>query len=212
MANKLLNTLLFLVLAFVVPLLGKPTLLQHYKIVILALAAVLVFMPQPGFKAEEAKAQKERDKNTVWLILLSSLLAVVLPVIEWAYFHPERHHAYWVWIGILMLLVGVGFRNWGIGVLGKQFTPTVQLQTSHQLVKSGPYAFVRHPGYFGAFLAILGCSVVLESWISLPLAALFMGYAYAKRIGQEEKALTEYFGESYRAYQQETRKFIPFLW
>ena len=60
------------------------------------------------------------------------------------------------------------------------FSPVVRIQheRGHTLVTSGPYRFVRHPGYVGAILASACGGVALGSWWSLvplaPFAALFL--------------------------------------
>ena len=210
--GKIINTAIFIILGFIVPLIGKPVLILHYKIVILIVAVVVVFLTQPGFKAQDAKKQKAVDQNTVWLILLLSLSAVILPVIEWGYWHPERHHT-WAFIGgISLIVLGIGLRIHAIRWLGKFFTATVEIKTAHKLVTDGPYTWIRHPSYTGAFMAILGCPVLLESWYALPFSVIAMLYAYYFRIEHEEAALIRSFGEEYKRYQKNTKRMIPLVW
>src|SRR4028119_1045676 len=49
------------------------------------------------------------------------------------------------------------------------FSPVVRIQheRGHTLITSGPYRFVRHPGYVGAILACACGGVALGSWWSL---------------------------------------------
>ena len=82
----------------------------------------------------------------------------------------------------------------------------------HRLVRKGPYRLVRHPSYLGAFMATLGCAILLQSWLGLFLAAAMMLLAYSIRIKVEEEALVKAFGEQYVAFQQEAKKMIPFVW
>jgi protein-S-isoprenylcysteine O-methyltransferase Ste14 len=210
--SKIVNTIVFVLLAYVVPLLGQPRLIFHYKMLILIAAAITVFLTQPGFKAEEAKEKKKQDQNTVWLILCLSLAAAILPVVEWAYWHPDRHHNWALLLGLLMIIGGVGLRVWAIQTLGKFFTATVQITEQHQLIITGPYSLVRHPSYLGAFLAMLGCATVLEAWWVFPLVVIVMLYAYYVRIKHEEHTLVNTFGKAYEEYQQNTARLIPLIW
>lgn len=210
--GKIANTIIFILLAYIIPLLGKPQLIVHYKILILIAAAAIVFLTQPGFKAEDAKDKKKQDQNSVWIILGLSLSAAILPVVEWAYWHPGRHHDWALSLGLLMIVGGVSLRVWAIQTLGDFFTATVQITTEHQLITRGPYAWVRHPSYLGAFLAMVGCAIILESWWVLPGVIAMMLYAYYVRIKHEEETLVNSFGEAYQAYQQQTARLIPFIW
>jgi protein-S-isoprenylcysteine O-methyltransferase Ste14 len=210
--GKIINTFIFIILGFVIPLIGRPGLMVHHKILILVAAVVVVFLTQPGFEARDAERQRAADKNTVWLILLLSLSAVVLPVVEWGYWHPLRHHSWAFILGMSLIVLGIGLRVYAIRWLGHFFSATVEIKATHKLVTDGPYSWIRHPSYTGAFMAILGCPVLLESWYALPFSVLAMLYAYYFRIEHEEAALIRSFGEEYTNYQQNTKRMIPLVW
>ena len=210
--GKIINTMAFITLAYLLPLAGRPALIVHYKIVILLGAALAVFLTQPGFNFKEARNEQERDRNSVLIILLLSLFSAAIPVMEWAYWHPGRHSAVAVGAGLALILSGVTIRVWAIRTLGAFFTATVQIMGEHRLVRKGPYRLVRHPSYLGAFMATLGCAILLQSWLGLFLAAAMMLLAYSIRIKVEEEALVKAFGGQYAAFQQEAKKMIPFVW
>ncbi|MCB0557665.1 MAG: isoprenylcysteine carboxylmethyltransferase family protein [Lewinellaceae bacterium] len=210
--GKTINTLLFITLAYLLPLAGRPGLILHYKIIILVGAALAVFLTQPGLELKEARQEQERDRNSVLIILVLSLFSAAIPVIEWAYWPSGRHSPVAMAVGMTLILAGVGIRIWAIRTLGAFFTATVQIKGEHRLVREGPYRLVRHPSYLGAFMATLGCAILLQSWVGLLLAAALMLLAYSIRIKVEEEALIQAFGEQYTAFQQEAKKMIPFLW
>lgn len=54
--------------------------------------------------------------------------------------------------------------------LGKNWSFEARTRTDHELIKSGPYAHVRHPIYLGMLLFLLGLAVALGHWIQLVLA------------------------------------------
>lgn len=210
--GKAKNTLLFLALGYGLPLCLRPELLLHYKILFLMAAAVAVFLTQPGFEMKDAEQSRDKDRNSVLLILGLSVLAVAAPIVEWGYFHPERHHAHWVGLGAVLVLAGTGLRIWAIQVLGRHFTATVQIQTAHQLVQHGPFALVRHPSYLGVLLTAMGSAILLEAWWGLLIGLIALLYAYSVRIRAEELALAEALGPQYVDYQQRTKRLIPGIW
>ena len=93
------------------------------------------------------------------------------------------------------------------------FSPVVRIQheRGHTLVTSGPYRFVRHPGYVGAILACACGGVALGSWWSLvplaPFAALFL-----RRTAVEDRMLRADL-DGYAGYATRVRyRLVPGLW
>ncbi len=70
------------------------------------------------------------------------------------------------------------------------FSPVVRIQheRGHTLVTSGPYRFVRHPGYLGAILASICGGVALGSWWSLVPLVPF-GVLFLRRTSLEDQML-----------------------
>jgi protein-S-isoprenylcysteine O-methyltransferase Ste14 len=93
------------------------------------------------------------------------------------------------------------------------FSPVVRIQheRGHTLVTSGPYRFVRHPGYVGAILASACGGVALGSLWSLvplvPFAALFL-----RRTAVEDRMLRADL-DGYAGYAERVRyRLLPGLW
>ena len=53
--------------------------------------------------------------------------------------------------------------------LGTMFTFEMSIRKDHMLVTSGPYSIVRHPGYTGIFLVVIGIFLVHGLKVSFPL-------------------------------------------
>ena len=210
--KKYLPTLVFILLGYILPLLGRVDLLLHYKLHLLLLACIIIFMTQPRLNIEEAQNQKATDQNSFFIIFILSLVGITAPIIEWAYFNPTVNGLSGLVPGLIILAVGILLRFWAIRILGRFFTLTVQVAQDHALVKSGPYALIRHPSYFGAFLAFVGSAIILEAWWGLLIAIIAMLIAYSIRIKSEEIMLVSTFGAQYERYQTETKKMIPFVW
>ena len=72
----------------------------------------------------------------------------------------------------------------------------------------GFYTFIRHPQYLGLGLAALGLAIMWPRFLTLTLFAvmLFLYYLLAK---DEERRMTNRFGESYISYMNRTGMFFP---
>lgn len=200
-------------LMIILPLLGNPALLLNPKIVFIIMGSIAMWLTQPPVSIKETREQKSSDRFSVVLILGMSVISVVVPVIDWAYFNPQHDQMDVItFFGFLMIIGGILFRSWSVRSLGKYFTATVQIQEQHQLVVTGPYHVVRHPSYLGAFLAIIAGGVILHSLIGLVVSVIAMLIAYFVRIRIEERELRNRFGDAYLAYQLQTKMFIPYVW
>jgi protein-S-isoprenylcysteine O-methyltransferase len=94
--------------------------------------------------------------------------------------------------------------------LGKNWSATVTIKQDHEIVRRGPYAFVRHPIYSGFLLSALGTALAIgEVRELLGLGFVYLGFWLKLRT--EEAFLVEQFGAEYTQYQRETKALIPFV-
>ncbi|KAJ8473416.1 hypothetical protein ONZ45_g16306 [Pleurotus djamor] len=118
-------------------------------------------------------------------------------------------------IGGMMAVAGSLLRLWCFKTLGKMFDFQIRIHADHQLVTSGPYAYVRHPSYTGWFSMVLGVTMVLfapGSWLrgsGLPYFAESVAWIYwctqtigivamlALRMRAEDEGLKQNFGEEW---------------
>lgn len=201
------------ILMVILPLVGKPALILHPKILLIIAGSIAIWLTQPPVSLKETSDQQSSDRFSVILILAMSLVSVVVPVVHWAYFLPEKDGYDWVFFtGAAMIVTGIVFRAMAVRYLGKYFTATVQIREDHSLITTGPYSIVRHPSYTGAFLAIVAGGVVLGSLAGFIISCMAMMIAYYVRIGIEEKELTDRFGNEYLQYKQRTKMIVPYVW
>jgi protein-S-isoprenylcysteine O-methyltransferase Ste14 len=112
--------------------------------------------------------------------------------------------------GVAVTAVGLGFAIWARVHLGANWSGEVTVKQDHELVRSGPYAVVRHPIYTGLSLAFLGTAIAFGEWRALLALALAVGsFWYKLRI--EERVMRETFGPAYDAYARDVRALIPFV-
>lgn len=115
-------------------------------------------------------------------------------------------------IGDGIALVGVFIACWARVTLGTNWSGSVAtIKKDHELVTTGPYAFVRHPIYTGFLLAIVGTWLTIGD-LGSGLAIVFAAIAFLIRIRIEEQAMGSKFGQQYQAYQQQTKTLVPWIW
>jgi len=115
------------------------------------------------------------------------------------------------YIGLLFTIAGLGFAVWARFQIGRNWSPLIELKEGHQLMRTGPYALVRHPIYSGFMLATLGTAIANRAIVGF-LSVLLVVAAWGYKARLEEKALRERFGEGYEAYRKTVKSLVPFIW
>jgi len=113
-------------------------------------------------------------------------------------------------LGIAVTAAGLLFAIWARAYLGRNWSGTITVKVGHQLIRSGPYRWVRHPIYSGMILAMLGTAInreQLRGFVAVPL--LWIGFTIKSRI--EERFMTATFGSQYDEYRRMTGGIVPRL-
>jgi protein-S-isoprenylcysteine O-methyltransferase len=122
--------------------------------------------------------------------------------------HPKLFYE----AGLGLFALGLVLRGYSMIYLGRFFTPNVAIVTDHRLIDSGPYRLIRHPTYSGFLVILLGLGLACANAASLMVIFIPVLTCLLWRIQIEERALTEAFGEQYRAYACRTKRLIPFVY
>jgi protein-S-isoprenylcysteine O-methyltransferase Ste14 len=112
------------------------------------------------------------------------------------------------WAGVGLGISGVGLFAWTHLVLGRFWSPCLQLRPGHRLLTAGPYARIRHPMYSAIVGWMISLGLVAANWIPFAFAAL-SALNFQLRIRGEEKMMLEQFGDSYLAYMKRTGRLLP---
>ena len=130
---------------------------------------------------------------------------------------------------MILLITCVSIRILCYRALGRFFTFELTIRPKHELVKTGPYAWVRHPGYTAMILGYVGsvlCAFGEGSWMresgwletrtgktfSLFYFVWYVHLALGMvwRTGQEDKMLEDRFGTEWQAWSRKVRyKLVP---
>lgn len=112
-------------------------------------------------------------------------------------------------LGATLTVAGVAFAIWARLHLGREWSGTVTVKDAHALIRSGPYAMLRHPIYSGVLLALLGTALAFGEWRALAAFLLFL-VAVLRRIVAEEAFMREAF-PGYDQYRRASWALIPFV-
>jgi protein-S-isoprenylcysteine O-methyltransferase Ste14 len=112
-------------------------------------------------------------------------------------------------VGVALCGLGIAIAIWARAYLGKNWGMPMSLREGHELVTTGPYAFVRHPIYAGILLAVVGTTLVRGLPSIVLLAVIFAYLVYAANV--EERNMIGQFPNEYPAYVGRTKMLVPFL-
>jgi len=169
----------------------------------------------PGLTAERQNMEKVQSAKA-WDKVLAPLMAlsVTFPMVivagldhrcDWSPVFP----LWLIVIGFILISLGYAFAAWALAE-NRFFSSVVRIQTDrgHVVCDSGPYRIVRHPGYAGNILPLLGIVLALGSvWTLIPAAvALIIAVI---RTALEDQTLQEEL-PGYRDYARRVRyRLIP---
>jgi protein-S-isoprenylcysteine O-methyltransferase Ste14 len=128
--------------------------------------------------------------------------------LAWRFIPPDVRVA---WAGIGLTAIGVAIAIWARYCLGEFWSARVMLKQSHRIIRSGPYAFVRHPIYTGMLTAAIGTGMVVGEWRAI-LAVVTLLVTHSRKALREEALLMAEFGGEYASYRRSTGFLFPRIW
>ena len=115
-------------------------------------------------------------------------------------------------LGLLVVAAAGSLSAWAVAT-NRFFSAVVRIQRDrgHHVVDSGPYRFVRHPGYAGSILHLIGTSLALGSWPGMGLA-LVQAVLFVVRTSLEDATLQAEL-EGYAEYASRVPfRLVPGVW
>ena len=111
-------------------------------------------------------------------------------------------------LGIFLTFVGAGIAIWARYCLGQYWSARVTLKVDHRLIRSGPYAHIRHPLYSGLLVAMAGTALVVGEWRAL-IALLVTILEFSRKATKEEALLSTEFNDEYQEYRKHAGFLTP---
>ncbi len=141
--------------------------------------------------------------GTTFTLLLSSWLRI--GPLAWR-FVPDSFAARAT--GVIITAAGIGVTVWARICLGRNWSDKVVIKEDHELVRSGPYAYMRHPIYSGVLLGVAGTALAIGEWRGVVAFALLFT-TYAIKAKKEERVLRGAFGAAFEEHARQTGFLLP---
>ena len=213
MIRKLLTAALAALAFYILPAVFQPAALGHPQLWILVAFAFAISIFQPAYKPLDGSAP-QHDRGTAAQIVWSVYLTQFIGIVEALFFRfPDSFR--WdavTTIALAAMVAGLGLRVWSVITLGRFFTWFITVYEDHQVIRSGPFRFIRHPAYGGALILFVATLLFLHAWVGATLSLVFQLFAYVRRIRYEEAMMLERLGDKYASYMRETGALVPLVW
>src|SRR4030095_3223778 len=152
---------------------------------------------------EPVEIKRDRRSDlTVWMVGIGWVV-LLLPRFNRPQFIPRI-----IFIrisGCALTITGLAFALWARFYLGKNWDAFISLRMHHKLVRSGPYAIVRHPIYSGFMIALIGSTLNFGHLRSFIAAAMVIpAWAYKSKL--EETFMRDHFGMEYDHYCHDVKR------
>ncbi|MFD7901115.1 methyltransferase family protein [Kitasatospora sp. NPDC059747] len=153
----------------------------------------------------------DRDRGSTRL-LLACYAASVLVIVLLGRASVGELPVWARWFGVALIAAGLALRAWGMRTLGRFYTHTLRTVDTQEVVRTGPYRLIRHPGYCGSLLVWTGYALGLGSWPATVVVFALLLAAYGWRIAAEERLLVAALGPAYAQYRRESKRLVPFVY
>ena len=111
---------------------------------------------------------------------------------------------------VVLTWAGIGLAIWARAHLGQYWSGRITIKEDHKLIRTGPYARLRHPIYSGLDLAVIGSALAIDRWRCVAgVCVIVLGFwIKAKR---EEALLAGQFGSAFEEHRRYTGFLLPRL-
>ncbi|MFB3897759.1 MAG: isoprenylcysteine carboxylmethyltransferase family protein [bacterium] len=153
------------------------------------------------------------DKIFYIMYIPFSMITIFLSVLDagrfdWALKVPISIYI----ISCILYILSIGFVSWAMWT-NRFFSSMVRIQTDrgHQVIQTGPYQYLRHPGYAGAIVWWLTTPLVLGSILGcIPTSIIILGFII--RTVLEDRTLQKEL-PGYQEYTQKVKyRLFPKIW
>jgi len=152
---------------------------------------------------------------------LALRLSTLVLVVHWVVAGLDRGRFHWsdgvpAWLrvaSLIALAAGYGLAFWAMRV-NRFFSSVVRIQSDRgqYVVTSGPYRWIRHPGYLAGIVIIVASGIALGSWLAAAILVVF-GLPFLRRRAITEDRVLQAELPGYRNYAARVRwRVLPGIW
>jgi protein-S-isoprenylcysteine O-methyltransferase Ste14 len=187
-----------------------------YIAMVLVNTSITSLIMNPELIAERSEIKKDTKS---WDILPAILIGRIGPLVilivagldmrlEWS----QQISLAFQMIALSIAILGFLVTDWAV-VSNKFFSGVLRIQKdrSHTVVTTGPYQYVRHPGYVGAILTNIATPVILSSLWALIPAGIVVCITIIRTLFEDRTLQEELDG--YKSYAKQVRyRLLPNIW
>lgn len=163
-------------------------------------------------RSMEMKDAKPWDKFLAPVMALGSVIILIVAGLDKLFGWTSPFSLPVKLAALILILFGFVLGSWAL-MENRFFSGVVRIQTDrgHSVVTTGPYRFIRHPGYVGALLSYLAMPIFLDSlWAFIPTGLLVI--VIFLRTDLEDRTLQAEL-PGYEEYAQKTKyRLFPGIW
>lgn len=163
-------------------------------------------------RSMELQGAKSWDRILAPLMAFGSLFILILAGLDKSFGWTAPFTLSAKLAALLVIALGYALGSWAM-IENKFFSGVVRIQEDrgHRVVTTGPYRFVRHPGYAGVLWFYLAMPVLFDSLWALIPALLLFGVIILRTSLEDRTLQAELPG--YTEYAQRTRyRLFPGIW
>jgi len=185
------------------------------SLVTVLINGTIMLRTSPETIAERGRPRETRNWDKIVSGIGGLAMYLVLPLVaglDVRFGWTRALSVAWHLAGAVGLTVGFGLAAWAM-ISNAYFSTAVRIQSErgHTVCRSGPYRYVRHPGYVGFALLSLGVPLLLGSWWALIPGVTGVVLMIIRTAFEDRMLQAELLG--YRDYTQEVRyRLVPGIW
>jgi len=163
-------------------------------------------------RAQPKENVKKWDKAITTLTIFPTLALLLITGFDQRFNWSGSFNPLAQGLALAGMMLGQGLATWAM-TSNKFFSTVVRIQTDrgHQVVTTGPYHYVRHPGYVGFIIVNLMTPIILGSWWAL-ICAVIVICLFVARTALEDRMLQNEL-EGYKEYAAQVRyRLLPGVW
>ena len=184
-------------------------------IISVSINSAFMMRTSPETIAERGRPGEMKDWDKVVSGLWSVAQFLLLPAVaglDVRFGWTQGLSTAWHITGIVVFAAGLGLFGWAM-ITNAYFSTAVRIQSERgqTVCRSGPYRFVRHPGYVGTILQSIGIPFLLGSWWALIAGITAVALIILRTAFEDRTLLTELPG--YQDFAKEIRyRLVPGVW
>ncbi|WP_423798907.1 isoprenylcysteine carboxyl methyltransferase family protein [Neobacillus sp. SAB-20_R2A] len=139
-----------------------------------------------------------------WIVLVHVLFLLSFSMEKFIFNHGLSPQ--WLIIFIAFIFAQA-LRIWALASLGRYWNTKILVLPNADVIRKGPYRFIKHPNYFVVCVEILVIPLLFQAYYTACLFTVLNIMVLAIRIPEEERALECY--SEYNGVFHDCRRFLP---